>query len=99
DAVKKDRQKSFEDLTALRKHNEKLETKLREQQVRHEKLNQANQEKLKILEQAEVRLKQQFEHLANQLFEKKTAKVDQQNRLSLEGLLSPLKEQLEGFKK
>ncbi|HAS6937023.1 DNA recombination protein RmuC [Vibrio vulnificus] len=99
DAVKQERQQYFDELTALREHNAKLETQLREQQVRHEQLNQANQEKLQILEQAEVRLKQQFEHLANQLFEEKTAKVDQQNRLSLEGLLSPLKEQLEGFKK
>lgn len=77
----------------------RLETQLREQQARHEQMNQANAEKLQILEQAEVRLKQQFEHLANQLFEEKTAKVDLQNRQSLEGLLSPLKEQLEGFKK
>ncbi|MHA2879291.1 DNA recombination protein RmuC, partial [Vibrio campbellii] len=69
------------------------------QQARHEQINQANAEKLQILEQAETRLKQQFEHLANQLFEEKTAKVDMQNRQSLEGLLSPLKEQLEGFKK
>ncbi|MBT0324957.1 DNA recombination protein RmuC, partial [Vibrio campbellii] len=76
-----------------------LETQLREQQARHEQINQANAEKLQILEQAETRLKQQFEHLANQLFEEKTAKVDMQNRQSLEGLLSPLKEQLEGFKK
>ncbi|MFA0373144.1 DNA recombination protein RmuC, partial [Vibrio sp. 10N.222.54.F6] len=59
----------------------------------------ANSEKLQLLEQAESRLKQQFELLANQLFESKTAKVDQQNKQSLEGLLSPLREQLEGFKK
>ncbi|EDM57422.1 DNA recombination protein, partial [Vibrio parahaemolyticus AQ3810] len=83
----------------MREQKSRLETQLREQQARHEQMNQANAEKLQILEQAEVRLKQQFEHLANQLFEEKTAKVDLQNRQSLEGLLSPLKEQLEGFKK
>ncbi len=52
-----------------------------------------------MLESAETRLKQQFEQLAQQVFEEKSAKVDQQNKQSLEGLLSPLKQQLEGFKK
>ncbi|HDM8133255.1 TPA: DNA recombination protein RmuC [Vibrio harveyi] len=99
EAVKQERQQYFDELGQMREHKSRLETQLREQQARHEQINQANAEKLQILEQAEVRLKQQFEHLANQLFEEKTAKVDIQNRQSLEGLLSPLKEQLEGFKK
>ncbi|HCM0492351.1 TPA: DNA recombination protein RmuC [Vibrio parahaemolyticus] len=99
EAVKQERQQYFDELGQMREQKSRLETQLREQQVRHEQMNQANAEKLQILEQAEVRLKQQFEHLANQLFEEKTAKVDLQNRQSLEGLLSPLKEQLEGFKK
>ncbi|WP_348236757.1 DNA recombination protein RmuC [Vibrio parahaemolyticus] len=99
EAVKLERQQYFDELGQMREQKSRLETQLREQQARHEQMNQANAEKLQILEQAEVRLKQQFEHLANQLFEEKTAKVDLQNRQSLEGLLSPLKEQLEGFKK
>ncbi|EKO3800181.1 DNA recombination protein RmuC [Vibrio harveyi] len=99
EAVKQERQQYFDELGQMREHKSRLETQLGEQQARHEQINQANAEKLQILEQAEVRLKQQFEHLANQLFEEKTAKVDMQNRQSLEGLLSPLKEQLEGFKK
>ncbi|HHY0494594.1 DNA recombination protein RmuC [Vibrio parahaemolyticus] len=99
EAVKQERQQYFDELGQMREQKSRLETQLREQQARHEQMNQANAEKLQILEQAEVRLKQQFEHLANQLFEEKAAKVDLQNRQSLEGLLSPLKEQLEGFKK
>ncbi|NOJ17444.1 DNA recombination protein RmuC [Vibrio jasicida] len=99
EAVKQERQQYFDELGQMREHKSRLETQLGEQQARHEQINQTNAEKLQILEQAEVRLKQQFEHLANQLFEEKTAKVDMQNRQSLEGLLSPLKEQLEGFKK
>ncbi|EGR5852471.1 DNA recombination protein RmuC [Vibrio parahaemolyticus] len=99
EAVKQERQQYFDELGQMREQKSRLETQLRERQARHEQMNQANAEKLQILEQAEVRLKQQFEHLANQLFEEKTAKVDLQNRQSLEGLLSPLKEQLEGFKK
>ncbi|MDW1827991.1 DNA recombination protein RmuC [Vibrio sp. Vb0937] len=99
EAVKQERQQYFDELGQMREQKSRLETQLREQQARHEQMNQANAEKLQILEQAEVRLKQQFEQLANQLFEKQTAKVDLKNRQSLEGLLSPLKEQLEGFKK
>ncbi|EGA68329.1 DNA recombination protein RmuC [Vibrio sinaloensis DSM 21326] len=99
EAVKQERQQYAEDLNVIREQKSQLEGKLREQEARHEQENKANQEKLQLLEQAEERLKQQFEHLANQLFEAKTAKVDQQNKQSLEGLLSPLKEQLEGFKR
>ncbi|ALR16821.1 DNA recombination protein RmuC [Vibrio natriegens] len=99
EAVKQERQQYFDELGKMREQKSRLETQLREQQARHEQVNQSNAEKLQILEQAEVRLKQQFEHLANQLFEEKTAKVDLQNRQSLEGLLSPLREQLDGFKK
>lgn len=99
EAVKQERQQYAEELTQSRDQKAQLEAQLREQEARHEEENKANRDKLQLLEQAESRLKQQFEHLANQLFEAKTAKVDQQNRQSLEGLLSPLKEQLEGFKK
>lgn len=99
EVVKQERQQSMEDAHALRELKSQLEAQLREQEARHEQQIQSSQEKLQLLEHAEERLKQQFEQLANQLFEVKTAKVDQQNRQSLEGLLSPLKEQLEGFKK
>ncbi|MGC9401841.1 DNA recombination protein RmuC [Vibrio genomosp. F10] len=99
DAVKQERQQFSQQLLEVREAKSQLEAQLREQEARHEQQHIANAEKLQILEQAEERLKQQFEHLANQLFEAKTAKVDEQNKQSLQGLLSPLKEQLEGFKK
>ncbi|RJX68839.1 DNA recombination protein RmuC [Vibrio sinensis] len=99
DAVKQERQQFFDDLNAMRESKSQCEAQLREQEARHEQENKSNQDKLELLEKAEERLKHQFELLANQLFEVKTAKVDQQNRQSLEGLLSPLKEQLEGFKR
>lgn len=99
DAVKQERQQYANDLNEMREQKSNLEGELREQEARHDQENKANAEKLLLLTQAEERLKQQFEHLANQLFESKTAKVDEQNKQSLEGLLSPLKEQLDGFKK
>ncbi|KWU02393.1 recombinase RmuC [Vibrio toranzoniae] len=99
EAVKQERQQYADEINVLKAHKSELEAELREQEARHDQENLANNEKLQLLEHAESRLKQQFEHLANQLFETKTAKVDQQNKQSLEGLLSPLREQLEGFKK
>lgn len=88
-----------EQLESQKAEFSQLQGTLREKEARYQQESIASQEKLQLLENAEQRLKQQFEHLANQLFEAKTAKVDEQNRQSLNGLLSPLKEQLEGFKK
>lgn len=99
DEVKRERQGYIDELAQLREQKAQLDAEHREQQARYEQQHQANLEKLQLLENAELRLKQQFEHLANQLFEVKTAKVDQQNKQSLEGLLNPLKDQIEGFKK
>nr|WP_245879976.1 DNA recombination protein RmuC [Vibrio gangliei] len=86
----------YEKLTT---ENHELKAQMREQHAMHEQQRQANQEKLAILEQAEQRLKAEFERLANQLFETKVKSVDEQNKQSLEHLLNPLKEQLNGFKK
>ena len=99
DLVSQERQRFADLLETAREEIGQLKADLREQEARHQEESRASQDKLQLLEQAEQRLKQQFEHLANQLFEAKTARVDQQNRQSLEGLLTPLKEQLEGFKK
>ncbi len=99
EAVKQERQQALDALSEAREEKSRLATKLGEQQVRFEQIQQSQQEKITLLEQAEERLKQQFEQLANQVFEEKNAKVDQQNRQSLEAILTPLREQLDGFKK
>ncbi|MBL4297336.1 DNA recombination protein RmuC [Vibrio fluvialis] len=99
EAIKQERQQYADEFNRMREQKAQLEVQLREQEARHQQQLEASQDKLQLLERAEERLKQQFEHLANQVFEAKTAKVDQQNRQSLDGLLSPLREQLDGFKK
>ncbi|NLS13694.1 DNA recombination protein RmuC [Vibrio sp. SM6] len=99
DALKQERQAYLDELTELKAQKSSLETALREQQRHHSQLDEVQQEKMALLTSAETRLTQQFEQLANRLFDEKTAKVDVQNRQSLERLLSPLKEQLDGFKK
>lgn len=40
-----------------------------------------------------------FENLANRIFEHSNRRVDEQNRQSLNSLLSPLREQLDGFRR
>ncbi len=99
DAIQKEKEYLTQQLEFSRQANSNVEAELREQEARNEEERKASQEKIELLERAEERLKQQFENLANQLFEQKTKTVDEQNKVSLEGLLSPLKEQLEGFKK
>lgn len=99
DAVKLERDQYNDELNHLRELKAQLDVQLREQEARHQQQLESSAEKLRLLETAEERLKQQFEHLANQVFEDKAAKVEQQNKQSLDSLLSPLKEQLEGFRK
>lgn len=84
-------------------------------QLRHQYLQQSNEntelrirleqteilafEKQKILIESEQRLNEQFENLANRIFDSSGKKLEQQNRQTLDYILTPLKEQLEGFKK
>ncbi|HIF9078693.1 TPA: DNA recombination protein RmuC [Photobacterium damselae] len=99
EALKTEKQYVTEQLENARAANANLEADLREQYARHFEEQKAAEEKIKLLENAEERLRIQFESLANRLFEQKSRSVDEQNRISLESLLMPLKEQLEGFKK
>ncbi|KAB1178694.1 DNA recombination protein RmuC [Photobacterium damselae] len=99
EALKTEKQYVTEQLENARAANANLEADLREQYARHFEEQKAAEEKIKLLENAEERLRIQFESLANRLFEQKSRSVNEQNRISLEGLLMPLKEQLEGFKK
>lgn len=82
----------------LNNENYELKASMREREAKYEEEKRSAQEKLQLLEKAEQRLKVEFESLANQLFENKVKSVDQQNKQSLESLLNPLKEQLNGFK-
>lgn len=74
-------------------------TELRTQGARFEQEQLASREKLALLESSEQRLQQQFENLANKIFEQKQNSFAQSSKAGLDALLSPLKEQIEGFKK
>ncbi|MCW8108486.1 DNA recombination protein RmuC [Alteromonas ponticola] len=62
-------------------------------------IEKSHEEKLALMEQAEQRLQTQFENLANKIFEQKSENFSKLNESGLTAILSPLKEQIEGFKK
>jgi DNA recombination protein RmuC len=86
-------------LDDYRQQNLAQNVKISELKTRLEETLRATQERQSILEHSEQRLTTQFENLANRIFEHSGKKIEQQNKQSLDFLLSPLKEQLEGFKK
>ncbi|WP_421219468.1 DNA recombination protein RmuC [Aeromonas jandaei] len=65
--------------------------------LRSERLAAA--EKLQLQQEAEQRLSQQFENLANRIFEQNSGNFRELNQNSLDLLLTPLKEQLEVFRR
>ncbi|MBE1301329.1 MAG: DNA recombination protein RmuC [Alteromonadaceae bacterium] len=76
-----------------------LTSQLQSEHARQEELNKAQTEKIQLLENTEKRLNEQFENLANNIFQAKSETFSQQNRQGINDLLSPLKQQIEGFKK
>ncbi len=99
--------------TELRSQYESLQSDYTELQQTHSTLfasykafesasiqkEQAQQEKLETLTQTEKRLTEQFENLAHKIFEKQSESFTQLNNRGLDALLSPLKEQIDGFKR
>ncbi|WP_392566971.1 DNA recombination protein RmuC [Utexia brackfieldae] len=87
------------ELNQLRAHYTKQYAELSELKTRLQETKLSAEEKLQLLAQSELRLTEQFENLANRIFEHSGKRFEQQNRQSLDHLLTPLKEQLAGFKK
>ncbi len=88
-----------QELRSLQSINSALEAELREMTTRLEETRFASDEKQRLLISSEQRLSVQFENLANRIFEQSGRKVDEQNRQSLDRLLVPLCEQLDGFRR
>lgn len=82
------------ELRSLQHINSSLEADLREVTTRLESTQLHAEEKLRQMHSSE-----QFENLANRIFEQSNRRVDEQNRQSLNGLLTPLREQLDGFRR
>lgn len=88
-----------QELRAQREVNSAQEAELREVTIRLEETRMAAEEKQRLLINSEQRLTTQFENLANRIFEHSGRKVDEQNKQSLDRLLLPLREQLDGFRR
>ena len=87
------------ELRSLREINTSLEADLREVSTRLESTQLHAEDKIRQMVNSEQRLSEQFENLANRIFEHSNRRVDEQNRQSLHGLLTPLREQLDGFRR
>lgn len=88
-----------QELRALRQVSASQEIELREVTVLLEQSRLAAEEKQRLLVDSEQRLATQFENLANRIFVQSGRQVDEQNRQSLAAILTPLREQLDGFRR
>ncbi len=70
-----------------------------ELRVRLEEERSQNSEKLSLLKRAEEDMKLQFSKLANEIFEQKSKVHAEQNKLQLDTILKPFKEQVDSFGK
>ncbi len=86
-----DYQQLQQQLLLCKTENATLLTRLQEQEK-----NTA--EKIKLLQYAEAQLKTQFENLANKIFEDRSKQFSEQNKSSMEHIVSPIKNQLQDFK-
>lgn len=87
------------ELRNLREINSSLEADLREVSTRLETTRLNADDKIRQMINSEQRLSEQFEILANRIFEQSHRRVEEQNRQSLGSMLSPLREQLDGFRR
>jgi DNA recombination protein RmuC len=92
-------EKLGQELRAQREAHSAQEAELREVTTRLEETRIGAEEKQRLLINSEQRLALQFEQLANRIFEQSGRKVNEQNRQSLDLLLAPLREQLDGFRR
>lgn len=74
------------------------DVRLQELQTRMEVEREQLQAQARLVKEQEQMLKLQFEQLATKIFEEKSQRFSEQNKAGLDGLLSPLREQLKDFR-
>ena len=82
-----------------REATQRAEQRITETATRAQEQHQAAAEKIALLERVRENLSDQFKALAGDLLEEKSRKFAEQNQSQLGSLLTPLREQLDGFKK
>ena len=87
-----------DDLAASNERLLALTSQLAESEAKREEEGKAATEKLALLNEARTEFGIQFENLANKILEDKSKKFTEENRSSLETLLTPLGKQINEFK-
>ncbi|MGZ4957798.1 MAG: DNA recombination protein RmuC [Methylomonas sp.] len=86
------------ELQALEQHMVVLKTENADLNARQQEQHKSNAEKIRLLQDAENQLKAQFENLAHRIFEERGKQFAEHNKVSIESLVAPLKQQLGEFK-
>lgn len=87
------------ELHGMQKENASLQAKFESLQASVAQERKGFDEKLNLLENAEAKLNTQFENLANKIFEQKSEKFTKTSESGISQILSPLKQQIDDFKR
>jgi len=88
-----------EELKLKRAEATELEKRIVELETSLEKERKATIEKLNLLEDSKEELKNEFKNLSNEILEEKSKKFTETNKENIDGILTPLKDEFETFKK
>ncbi|OQW72747.1 MAG: recombinase RmuC [Proteobacteria bacterium ST_bin11] len=86
------------ELLVLQQQLLELKTENADLNARQQEQHKSNAEKIRLLQDAESQLKTQFENLAHKIFEERGKQFAEHNKVSIETLVAPLKQQLGEFK-
>lgn len=86
------------ELQLLQQQLLELKTENADLNARQQEQHKSNAEKIRLLQDAENQLKTQFENLAHRIFEERGKQFAEHNKVSIESLVAPLKQQLGEFK-
>ncbi|WP_445367479.1 DNA recombination protein RmuC [Methylomonas sp. BW4-1] len=86
------------ELQMLQQQLLELKTENADLNARQQEQHKSNAEKIRLLQDAENQLKTQFENLAHKIFEERGKQFTEHNKVSIESLVAPLKQQLGEFK-
>ncbi|WP_225616418.1 DNA recombination protein RmuC [Methylomonas albis] len=86
------------ELQLLQQQLLELKTENADLNARQQEQHKGNAEKIRLLQDTENQLKTQFENLAHKIFEERGKQFVEHNKVSIENLVAPLKQQLGEFK-
>ena len=96
--VKTENDRLKADVDILQERIVDLSSELSESEVRRQQETKGLDEKIALLSEAREEFAVQFKNLANDVLEDKSKRFTEQNKVNLDSLLSPLKNQIEQFR-